>query len=395
MDPIRPSGVGSSSAGSGKAADAGPWRVGQQLRALVLRGTPAEAGGGDALVRIGRHAVHVRAQLPLVQGERLAVQVARLDPTPVLRLMRSPTDAPVRAEPTAQAATRVLLPRQSGLAPLFAVLVSADAHPPASAPQPLRSAIQNLLAGLLRSDQAGDPAALRQALFNAGFAFEARAAAGRPVGGDLKSLLIQLLKAAEAANPEAPRGSRDLQAPPPPRREGAPTPQPRLTGEGFTPAETRELAGQLRRLAEGALARTALHQITAADAERSGLFQIHGELPLHDGDGIDVVQFRIERDAPQRREQGAAATWTFALALDLPGLGPVHAHIGLHEQTVSTRFWAEREATCHLIEGELPSLGTLFGRCGLRASELSCHPGRPPAPAGQTEAGSGVLDTSA
>lgn len=395
MDPLRPAGAKPSPDANSAGGDG--WRIGQRLAAVVLRGTAA--GGSEAQLRIGRQTLLVRSQLPLVQGDHLAIEVTRLAPTITLRVVEPERAAADPHATQAQAALRTLLPRQSGLPQLFAALTAVAARPHAEATpdaMPLRQAIDKLLGNLLRSAQLDDASALQRALLNAGTLFDARAAAGDRAQGDLKGLLLQLLRSAAQASPHSgpsPNPSADA---PPPQRDGVLNPQPRVAPQGAQSTAAETLASQIRQLADGALARTALHQLSSADGSRTGAFLLHGELPIRDRNGVDVVHFRIRREARRKKRGGGAHPWSVSLALDLPGLGPLHARVGIHGRSVATRFWAEREATRQTIEHALPSLASALARCGLEAAALSCHAGAPPrddpAPAASDSA---LLDTRA
>lgn len=378
MDLLRPAGAKPSPDANSAGGDG--WRIGQRLAAVVLRGTAA--GGGEAQLRIGRQTLLVRSQLPLVQGDHLAIEVTRLAPTITLRAVEPERAAADPHAAQAQAALRTLLPRQSGLPQLFAALTAVPARPrTVDTPDaiPLRQAIDKLLGNLLRSGQLDDASALRQALLNAGTLFDARAAAGDRAQGDLKGLLLQLLRSAAQAGPHSGPSSNPGADAPPPQRDGTLNPQPRVTpqaAQSSTAADTQ--AFQIRQLADGALARTALHQLSSVDGSRMGAFLLHGELPIRERNGVDVVHFRIRREARRTKRGGGAHPWSVSLALDLPGLGPLHARIGIHGRSVATRFWAEREGTRQAIERELPSLASALARCGLEAAALSCHAGTPP-----------------
>lgn len=381
MDPLRPAGAEGTPAATPERSESG-WRAGQRLLAVVLRGTPP--GGGEAQLRIGRETLRARAQMPLVAGERLAIEVSRLTPNITLRVLGTDRPATAPDSPTLTA-LRALLPRQGGLPQLFAVLMAALARTPqagAVKADALHQAIERLLNSLLRSTQlGGDAGALRRAILNTGVLFDARTAAGRQTGNDLKGLLLALLRNSAVADGQAPASGTPAEArtPMPPRDGQALSAQPRVPLPQSTAAGADALATAIRDAASGAIARTTLHQMSSADGSQGGTFLLHGELPIRDRDGVDVVHFRIRRNARKAKRQSGEQDWQVGLALDLPALGPLHARIGVHGRSVSTRFWAERATTRESIERELPSLAEALRGCGLEATSLSCQAGTPPA----------------
>src|SRR5699024_9094893 len=127
----------------------------------------------------------------------LAIEVTRLTPDITLRVLG--TDR-AGAAPESQVLTalRALLPRQSGLPQLFALLTAALARAPQQTSpggDSLRQAIERLFSALLRSSQLGAGAgALRRALLDSGLLFDTRSASGRAATSDLKGLLLALLR---------------------------------------------------------------------------------------------------------------------------------------------------------------------------------------------------------
>lgn len=354
-------------------------REGQILRALVVQGTPAGRGGGQALLEIGRLTVPVRAQLPIPTGLTLKLEVARLLPNLSLRILSSEPQSP--REAAVQRAALTLLPQQRGLATLTAGLQQAS-RPASPLPAPVQVAAREVLRALPDRSAVTDPAGLRRAIQESGLFLEAQlaraAATGQAPTSDLKTLLLRLLTQLPAASGTTPEGAALAarptlspgQEPPPPRPGGGPVPQP-PTEDWTLPANAREALDALRQLVEGALARLCLHQL-AAQAQtpetegRSWLL----ELPVRQGeDRSDVVHLQIEQE--RRRQGEEEGRWSVNLGLHLPGLGALQARVSLQGAVVATTFWAERAETAAALSTALPELETALKARDLRVASLS------------------------
>ena len=93
----------------------------------------------------------------------------------------------------------------------------------------------------------------------------------------------------------------------------------------------------------------------------------------------EVVPLRIAREDGHPGQEGEAPRWSVQLALDLPGLGPLHARVSLQGERVGTLFWAEQEETRELVAEHLAELRERLEAQGLAVSALNCLPGQPPA----------------
>ncbi len=407
-----------------EALNTRPWQAGDKLLATVLR--LVDQG---AVLAVGRQHVLARTQAPLQVGQHLRLEVVqpRSDP-PILRILTA-TD---RKNPAEQA-LRILLPRQSSLAPLLANLrlLADSAAGTRSGPaqtattglttalsRPVIEQLQQWLRLLPDSAQASHPDGLKQALQDSGVFLEGRLArllsatpgtqpdglqrqAAQLLGGDLRAGLLRLaatLQASRAQPPATPPQSAALpgaqaksaSAPPAvtpaPLRGTSPHPQPQAAPTLATlppSAAGHELLQQI----EGALARIQLHQIQSQPQSQSQSSQSSAEatraiwameLPLRNGPQIDLFELHIQRDAGERKVTSTcSAVWSVILAFNLSELGAVRVHVSLYDGQVSAQFWVERPMTRQRFDAELATLRTHLGTAGLQVGRLGCQDGIP------------------
>ncbi|MEJ2344742.1 MAG: flagellar hook-length control protein FliK [Gammaproteobacteria bacterium] len=218
------------------------------------------------------------------------------------------------------------------------------------------------------------------------------------------------MPAAPRAEPPASRPAPDAQperAPPrptpaaapvkpllPPLQEALPQAQARVAPSLLRLNSPQQLARALLTQTDGALARLHLSQVashtTGTDSRHVWLL----EVPVRRQDAADVLHLRIARDdAADTPAASARHRWTVELALDLPGLGPVKARVGVAGEQVATTFWAAHERTAQLFRGSLSELRRQLQDAGLEVAALDCHTGLPQPSDGPADGpDSGLLD---
>lgn len=180
--------------------------------------------------------------------------------------------------------------------------------------------------------------------------------------------------------------ARGPSKPPPPYAGGPISAQaavPSDLPQGLTPAD---LARQLLKGADGAIARQELLQIASlpeprAEAERP--IETRGsrwvfDLPFHTPQGIAVAQFEISRDGGGGADSGREVerTWRARFSLDVEPLGPVHVQIALTGACTRVGLWAERpDAMARLQAGEAALSAAL--REAELSPEVAFHAGSP------------------
>jgi hypothetical protein len=315
--------------------------------------------------------------------------------------------APRPADPATQvlqSALRQFLPTQGSTAATAAGAQSALASPQAqSLPAGARQALESMLQALPARAEVTSAAGLRRAVADSGLFLEAglgaaASAGARPAMNDLLSTLLRVLQQlrapqGSAARPgTAPQGSTAGAAPegarpsaqPPPSTQAAPAAQARQGGaearvQQALPTDPQALAGQLRQLTEGAVARVRLHQVATAEANAGGEPRAWVvELPIRQDPGFDTLQLRIrEREA---RSGGAEATvryWEAEFGIDLPGLGPLWARVRTTGEEVSTQLWLADPRSAETARVELPALRQRLEAKGLEVGALSTAQGAP------------------
>ncbi len=410
------------------------WQAGQRLEAQVVRGS---ATGEQTRVRIGDQELSMRLPTAMPPGSRLSLEVVRAGAQPLLRLLAQPPVPQPSAGQVgigpgtgAPAALTSLLPAQGSQAPLLAALWSMSRDPGATMALPgsVQAAIKDLFGRLHTATQATRPEGLRQAVLASGIFHEAALAVG-PAGsattaGDLKSALLSLATQLRAQHRPAGQGHAAVQTKPgggvasadtapahrlptpatstaassaralpqtvvlpswiigsareavPPRAGSPPTPQARLTADLSTPGPQALLDG-LRASTDQALARLALHQWSAVENAESGQLRWLLELPLRSGDGVDLVHLLMERER-ERSGPDQTPVWRVEMALDLPGVGPVHVRITVSGDQVGTHLWVDDENTVARVRRELPRLREALEGRQLEVRDLGCAPGKPP-----------------
>lgn len=346
------------------------WQVGQILEAKVV----GRGGDGTVAIAIGRDQIQARTNSSLAPGETLRLRVASLGDQPVLERLHAPSPT----NETYAQAMRQALPRQGGMGPLLANL-GAMAEAPASLakwlPTPLLEAAREVFSTLMGVSSLTDADAVKTALANSGLFLEAKLAGpqARGLEADLKTGLLRLAAQLEQRSGEGRALAESL---PPPLRGAAPSIQPlsaatlptRLSGT----EALRELAAQV----EASLARIELAQLSGLPTEDHPYPAWLVDLPVRDGAGTRVFQFRIEEE-PSRGEGRAQRPWSVMVAFELEGLGPMYARLTLLDNAVSAHLWAEWPETHRLFESHLEELRKGLAGMKLETVHVQCFQGKP------------------
>jgi hypothetical protein len=321
------------------------WRTGQRLDAVVM----ALVAQDRVSIQTGDLVLEARTSLAITVGQRLHLEVIRADNQIVLRIITPPAEA----NPLA-AAYRASLPHQLPLQTIFARFTEALSLPsgiPPSAISLLKQLLQQLPAqqSITRID------VLKQALKDSGLFLEHKlnpSSQTSSLDKDLKANLLRLLE-------ELTHHSGDA-------------------------------ASALTRDTEAALARIQLHQLSALAGEQNASMSWTGELPVRNGDVVDVFQFRIEKDT-DNATAAECHSWSTWLSFNLKTLGPLYAKITLTNKNISATLWAELNATVDLINQHLTVLHQSLNQAKLEVKTLQCLQGHPPHPR-MEYAPTGLLD---
>jgi hypothetical protein len=372
-------------------ASQGPaWRPGQVIEALVIRSDP---GRQQAEVRVGDLRLTLDLPVRTVEGSRLTLQVVSGGARPVLNLLgqSAPMPAPPVPSPSTPPALATwlssLFPAQGRQTPLLASLawLTGQRGRMEALPAPVRAALEQAMHQMPTPEQVSRAQGLRQAVTESGLFHEASlallaanaAGASSAPAANLKSALLSLAARlrAHTGGPQALPRIRPLEIPPP--QPGTPPTAQQRVEASLARLGCDELMETLRARTESALARLVLHQWSATESADNGRHRWLMELPLRNGDGVDLVHLLMEKE-PKRPASHEEPAWRAELALDLPGLGPLHIHVSVSGDRVQTRFWAESEASVDRIRTELPRLHEALSDRKLTVRNLGCTPGSPP-----------------
>lgn len=96
------------------------------------------------------------------------------------------------------------------------------------------------------------------------------------------------------------------------------------------------------------------------------------ELPIKDGQDIDLFELRISEEESSQAEGEAKKIWNVTLQFDLTGLGKVKAHIKMQNDLVSARFFSEKAETLSLFQENFDFLRGRLNYNGLNVGNIEC-----------------------
>lgn len=381
------------------------WQTGQLLQAIVLE--PSSSKSGATTLQIQDIVVKAQTTLPLMEGQRIQLQVIQAGAQPVLKLITPTTEMDVLAQ-----ALRVALPKSGSLAPLMTGLASLlQTTPKQSTDVPPRivDLARQILAQLPTTEQAATAGGLKQALRDSGVFFENKLAPQNLSGGqtiltDLKGLLLRLVndlrgelpapgQFANARNPVLDNQSVKPNAPyaqsqviTDPKEmlqrmmDGQRTVNPNISQPAAAAAAPAMVALQdLAEKADAALARIQTNQIQTLTAENTAKPMWAMDIPIRQNDQTNVFSLKIQRDEKERGDKTELHRWSVWLDFDLEALGPARAVVNVYDRQVSVGLWAERGDTVALFNSFLDTLHSDLTSAGLSVGRLHCQKGTPPA----------------
>jgi len=261
---------------------------------------------------------------------------------------------------------------------------------PAISRNALRSIIetaQKVFQNIPEARNISKPGGMQQAIKDSGHFFEAKMfkalqSGTRPdITTDFKAGLSQLLSLLKSASSgqELPNTLQrlvpSLELPLP----GA-MPQAQLRSAPALPLQDAlRLLADLIRQTEGSLARIQLHQLSSVpNSEGESRPPWLLELPLRNGQQIDLLQLKIEEEDAEQKREVEERTWSIKLAFALDTLGPLHIRVTYRKGTISSTIWAEQSAAAELFKNSMPLLEEQLKRAGLTIGKLDTHLGTPP-----------------
>jgi hypothetical protein len=363
------------------------WRVGAILAAIAVR----DAKSGQLWLDIGgqRHPARLASSDGdgPAHGERLQLRVLRNSPVLALETVSTtkPTDARGDAAILPDALRR-FVPRQQSPAPLLANLswLAAGKNGTDGLPKAVTQAAAQLWQALPHVEDLFDPASLESALRRSGTFLEANLANhhGRPsatIASDLKALMLSLRQSLTAhdAKPAAAASSDAVAHATPPGR-GPLTTLPAMPASLSIIDATPQQLNELARQTEGALARLTTAQIANNSVDPS-VQSVLIELPVRHDDRAAVLRLQIERDDSRRHSSSGAETWTVEAAVDLGGIGALHAKVTLTGKRIGVQFRAESPSVVDALASRAGQLESMLRSAGLEIDRVLCLHGVPAA----------------
>lgn len=169
-------------------------------------------------------------------------------------------------------------------------------------------------------------------------------------------------------DPAPARG--DLQRMPPAERAPSPAPAPAAAEPAST--DSRALTDtRLRELVDGAIARIRTQQIASLQQPGPALAPLLVDLPVRDGDRVDLWHFDFERDGEAASEDGTAARAAVTLTLQLSDTHAVHARIAVRGDSVSVRIGADESALQTLMARHRDTLAHNLAQRGLEVAAVT------------------------
>jgi hypothetical protein len=325
-------------------------RLGQIFPATAL----SENLNGNIRLRIGITNLTAQTQLSVRPGQSLLLVVKKTGPIPELKLLTQPSQKQLQAS-----AFKQVLPRQQPLSGLFEKLIdgitlSIEKPIPASVSQEIKA----LLSRLPSVEKPGFRQQFREAMLQSGIFSEAHLFHGRSSGSDIKLNLLKLFALIQPLLPQQrfikgqttrPRNPSNVKMAEPP---------------------TLDFLTDLHKQLDGALARIQLNQLSSLPQEDPTRQVWQFELPILQGDRIDLFQIRVTREGSWSQE-GKAASWDLILRMNLMPLGPMRIQLRLQRSVISTLVWSEKATTTELVTANLPNLQVTFERAGLEVKKIA------------------------
>lgn len=96
------------------------------------------------------------------------------------------------------------------------------------------------------------------------------------------------------------------------------------------------------------------------------------ELPIKDGQDIDLFELRISEEENSQSEGETKKIWNVTLQFDLTGLGKVKAHVKMQNDFISAQFFSEKAETLSLFQKNFDFLRGRLNYNGLNVGNIEC-----------------------
>lgn len=381
--------------------------IGQQLMARLL--PPVDSQPARTVLELAGHrvAVQLSQSLPANIGNQLKLDVVSPGAIAALKILTPP----VSSNNSIPTALRATLPLQAPLPPLLAnlALIARESGSPLlpngprlapPLPQTVVDLTRNIVDRLPNAQTLSTADGVKQAVAQSGLFLEARLAQGiqQPTHqqnilpltasipmdfkGGLLGLLVSLLNLIKAtpSNPASAAMNTPSTHLPPVASHNPAVAQATLNQSMNLQQALRELL----RSVESGVARLQLNQLVSSAPEEDGKRSWIMELPMRNGEHIDLIQLHLEKEKKQQGKK-KAVLWTVTLSLTPKGLGPVQVRVSLANNIINTSFWSENPQASTFIKENLPILKNRYREVGLSVGTLNAHEGRAPTPTSADE----------
>jgi len=307
---------------------------------------------------------------------------------------------------------------QQGYAPLLANLLYLSVHDlnaSASVAVQLRQIARHLLNNLSTPRQLSSANGLKQGLRQSGLFFESLLKAlaydamplktplfktnpEHPINDltktDLKSNLLRLLQylSEQRTTSATTKPPSVATMPDPPLRHSQPVAQGTAQASVNQQLPLTSVLDKLFTQTKGVLARILLSQLASGEHYDDGKRIIMTEIPVHHGQGIEILQFRIEQDTPPPKGNNQPPIWSVMLAFEFAKMGPVRVKITQHIDKIYINFWSEQHFTQAFITQHLELLRDNISALGIQVTQLNSYHGKPPPPKNDEPQQNGMLD---
>ena len=325
-------------------------RPGQIFPATAL----SENRNGNVRLQIGATELTAHTQLPVRPGQPLLLQVNGTDPLPELKLVM-----PLSQKQLQASAFRQVLPRQQPLSRLFEKLIDSNVRAGEKPlPETVRQEIQVLLSRIPSTESLDFRRQFRDALLQSGVLSEAHLIHGRSCGSDMKQNLLKLIALVQSLLPQQKLSKGQVTSSQEPSNTPAREPS------------VQKLLIDLHKQLDGALARIQMNQLCSLPPENPTGQIWQFELPMRQGDQVDLFQIRVKRERPSS-DDDEAVSWDLILRMNLVQLGSMRIQLRLLGNVVSTLVWSENIRTTKLVTDNLTELRTAFERAGLEVKKMA------------------------
>ncbi|MDH5602175.1 MAG: flagellar hook-length control protein FliK [Gammaproteobacteria bacterium] len=151
------------------------------------------------------------------------------------------------------------------------------------------------------------------------------------------------------------------------------TPRPQVEQSSLQNITQREEAMQtFLRQVESSLSHMQQTQLQSLNESQAGRPQWLMELPIKDGQDIDLFELRISEEESSQSEGEVKKSWNVILQFDLTGLGKVKAQIKMQDDFISAQFISEKPETLSLFKDNFDFLKNRLSYNGLNVGNIDC-----------------------